>query len=94
MSNKDLFGVEIVAGDYILRPLSLGRSCSLSVSKVLKSDDKGLRVANVRNTWRRKLERTKDGTIQHTERCVKVAWDTIPEAFLTLLDDPEPKAGE
>lgn len=84
--NTDLFGQEIKVGDYILRAHAIGRSSTLSVSKVLKSDEKGLRVANVRKTWKRKLERINDGTISHPQRCVKVAQDTIPQEYLDLFE--------
>lgn len=84
--NIDLFGQELKPGDYIIRSYSLGRSTDLTISKILKSDDKGLRVANVRVSWKDKLERIKDGTIQFPGRTVKVTREFLPQEYLDLLD--------
>lgn len=46
--NLDILGNPVRPGDYVTRPYSLGRSAGLTISKVLKSDLKGLRLANVR----------------------------------------------
>lgn len=92
IENIDLFGQEIKEGDYILRSHALGRSSTVSVSKVLKADDKGLRVANVRHHWNGDLERIQDGTIKHPQRCVKVSRETIPAEYLELFEqEPEPE---
>lgn len=93
-TNNDIFGREIKEGDYIARPYALGRSSCLSISKVLRTDEKGLRVSNVRHEeWRTPgtWARIANGTIKYPGRCLLVSPETLPEEVLELLNSEYPE---
>lgn len=84
--NLDFFGRVIRPGDFLARAYQYADSVHMGVSYVLKSDAKGLRVANVRRSYREAYERVGDATVKRSQATIIIPREMVSHQILELFD--------
>lgn len=81
MTHKDLFGIEIKPGDFLLRPVVRGDSPQFGFARVV-SVGKRVRIRSFSY-----CSLAKEAPIQYTDRCVVISREKVPEKALKAFDE-------
>lgn len=81
--NYDMVGNPIRPGDFIVRPYSWSRSACLTFSKVIYSDIKGIRVANVRpDIEYKRVQVDPEKSYMAESKGTVIGWETIKDGTI------------